>query len=259
MSSWRIERPISSSCKASYRQFGSRPFPLTLLGTFGIFAARPGLSGRCHPLPGEDSYGYLRSEGGWTGSYPQLLSLLLLNYLSSLFMPHLPLSCPYWCSACLMRPRRQNTISPPWAPWCLSFPAHLEPLFVEEAMAVGSEEGPASRGQPMIMLPAVLVLFFFGDFLLGLLKGEYRSLRPSENHRPLQLQWPHSLFIPIQNVRMRVESILKLNAVRCFLLLGLSYALVSRFGILGAGYAWMATYLVIVLWVGRVALRERWL
>jgi O-antigen/teichoic acid export membrane protein len=113
----------------------------------------------------------------------------------------------------------------------------------------------------MIMLPAVLVLFFFGDFLLGLLKGEY--IEAFGLLRIIALSsFPvacYSLFIPIQNVRMRVESILKLNAVRCFLLLGLSYALVSRFGILGAGYAWMATYLVIVLWVGRVALRERWL
>ena len=69
----------------------------------------------------------------------------------------------------------------------------------------------------------------------------------------------YSLFIPIQNVRMRVESIVKLNALRCILLLVLSYFMVSRYGILGAGYAWMATYMVIVIWVGWVALKEKWI
>ncbi len=113
----------------------------------------------------------------------------------------------------------------------------------------------------MIMLPAVLVLFFYGDRLLGLLKGEY-----VEGFGLLKIialsSFPvacYSLFIPIQNVRMRVESIVKLNTLRCILLLGLSYVMVSRYGILGAGYAWMITYMVIVIWVGWVALKEKWI
>jgi O-antigen/teichoic acid export membrane protein len=95
----------------------------------------------------------------------------------------------------------------------------------------------------MIMLPAVLVLFFYGDRLLGLLRGEY-----VEGFGLLKIialsSFPvacYSLFIPIQNVRMRVES------------------MVSRYGILGAGYAWMITYMVIVILVGWVALREKWI
>ncbi|AEB67943.1 membrane protein [Methanothrix sp.] len=113
----------------------------------------------------------------------------------------------------------------------------------------------------MIMLPAVLVLFFYGDQLLGLLRGEY-----VEGFGLLKIialsSFPvacYSLFIPIQNVRMRVESIVKLNALRCILLLGLSYVMVNRYGILGAGYAWMITYMVIVIWVGWVALKEKWI
>jgi O-antigen/teichoic acid export membrane protein len=68
----------------------------------------------------------------------------------------------------------------------------------------------------------------------------------------------YSLFVPIQNVRMRVEGVVKLNALRCVLLLGLSYVLMQRYGILGAGYAWMATYVVIVLGIGWVAWKEGW-
>jgi len=136
-------------------------------------------------------------------------------------------------------------------------------LFVEGSHGNGLRRSALAAGGAslIIMLPAVVLLFLFGDRLLGLLKGEY--IEAFGLLRIIALSsFPvacYSLFIPIQNVRMRVESILKLNAVRGLLLLGLSYALVNRYGIIGAGYAWMATYLVIVIWVGRVALKEKWL
>jgi O-antigen/teichoic acid export membrane protein len=136
-------------------------------------------------------------------------------------------------------------------------------LFVEGSHGNSLKKSALRAGGAslMIMLPAVLMLFFYGDRLLGLLKGEY-----VEGFGLLKIialsSFPvacYSLFIPIQNVRMRVESIVKLNALRCILLLVLSYFMVSRYGILGAGYAWMATYMVIVIWVGWVALREKWI
>lgn len=136
-------------------------------------------------------------------------------------------------------------------------------LFVEGSHGSGLRKSALRAGGAslVIMLPAIMVLFFFGDRLLGLLKGEY--IQAFGLLRIIALSsFPvacYSLFIPIQNVRMKVESILKLNALRCIMLLGLSYVLVNRYGILGAGYAWMATYMVIVLWVGWIALRERWI
>ena len=69
----------------------------------------------------------------------------------------------------------------------------------------------------------------------------------------------YSFFVPVQNVRMKVDSIFKMNALRCVLLLGLSYVLMQRYGILGAAYAWMVTYMVIVLVVAGVAWREGWI
>ena len=69
----------------------------------------------------------------------------------------------------------------------------------------------------------------------------------------------YSLFIPIQNVRMRVEGIVKLNALRCTLLLGLSYLMIQEYGILGVGYAWIFTYGMIMIVIGWIALREKWI
>ena len=112
----------------------------------------------------------------------------------------------------------------------------------------------------LFLVPAVLFLLLFGDRLLGLLKGEYVEAFDLLRIIALSsfLVAVYSLFVSIQNVRMRVESIVMLNALRCVLLLGLSYVLTQRYGILGAGYAWMATYGVVVLGIGWVVWRERW-
>ena len=135
-------------------------------------------------------------------------------------------------------------------------------LFVEGSHGEGLEKSILRAGGAslVLMVPAVLVLFFFGDRLLGLLKGEYveafsllRIIAISSV--PVAC---YSLFTPIQNVRMRVESIVRLNALRCVLLLGLSYVLMQRYGILGAGYAWMVTYVIIVLGIMQIAKREGW-
>jgi O-antigen/teichoic acid export membrane protein len=135
-------------------------------------------------------------------------------------------------------------------------------LFVEGCHGEGLKKSVLRAGGAslMLMVPALLVLFLFGDRLLGLLKGEY--LEAFSLLRIIAISSIpvacYSLFIPLQNVRMRVESIVRLNALRCVLLLGLSYVLMQRYGILGAGYAWLATYVIIVLGIGWMARREGW-
>ncbi len=136
-------------------------------------------------------------------------------------------------------------------------------LFVEGSHGEGLKKSVLRAGGTSftILVPSVLVLFFFGDRLLKLLKGEY--MEAFDLLRIIALSsFPvavYSLFVPIQNLRMRVESIVKLNALRCILLLGLSYVLMQRYGILGVGYAWMATYGVIVVIVGWYAWRVGWI
>lgn len=135
-------------------------------------------------------------------------------------------------------------------------------LFVECSHGEGLRKSVMRAGVASLafLVPAVMILLLVGDRLLGMLKGEY--VEAFGLLRIIALSgFPvavYSLFVPIQNVRMRVEGIVKLNALRCVLLLGLSYVLVQQYGILGAGYAWMATYVLIVLGIGWVAWRERW-
>lgn len=136
-------------------------------------------------------------------------------------------------------------------------------LFVEGSHGEGLKKCVLRAGTAslFLLIPSVLILFFFGDRLLGLLKGEYveafNLLRVvALSSLPVAV---YSFFVPVQNVRMKVDSIFKMNALRCVLLLGLSYVLMQRYGILGAAYAWMVTYMVIVLVVAGVAWREGWI
>ena len=133
-------------------------------------------------------------------------------------------------------------------------------LFIEGSHGAGLKKSALRAGGAslMLMAPAALVIFLFGDSLLGLLGVEY--LQAFDLLKIFVLSSipvaVYSLFIPIQNVRMRVESIVLLNLLRCLLLLVMSYVLMMRYGILGAGYAWLMTYAVLGLIIGWVAKQE---
>lgn len=136
-------------------------------------------------------------------------------------------------------------------------------LFVEGSHGEGLKKSVIRAGAASLALlvPAVLALFILGDGLLGMLKGEY--IEASGLLKIIALSsFPvtvYSLFIPIQNVRMRVEGVVKLNALRCTLLLGLSYLMIQEYGIMGVGYAWIFTYGVIMIVIGWIAWREKWI
>ncbi len=136
-------------------------------------------------------------------------------------------------------------------------------LFVEGSHGEGLKKIVIRAGAASLALlvPAVLALILFGDRMLGLIGREY--LDAFDLLRVLALSsffvTIYSLFIPIQNVRMKVGSIVKLNAIRCLLLLGLSYVLIQQYGILGVGYGWMITYLVISLLIALIIKKERWI
>lgn len=136
-------------------------------------------------------------------------------------------------------------------------------LFVEGSHGEGLKKSVIRAGTASLALlvPAVLALLILGDGFLGMLKGEYAEASGLLKIVALS-SFPvtvYSLFIPIQNVRMRVEGVVKLNALRCTLLLGLSYLMIQEYGILGIGYAWILTYGMIMIVIGWIALREKWI
>jgi len=134
-------------------------------------------------------------------------------------------------------------------------------LFVEGSHGVDLRKSALRAGGASLafLIPAVLVIFFLGEWLLGLLGGEYVEALDLLRMLVLSsfLVTIYSLFIPIQNVRMKVKSMVKINLARFVMLLVLSYIFVEKYGILGVGYVWLITYMVIALGIGWTLKRER--
>lgn len=98
-----------------------------------------------------------------------------------------------------------------------------------------------------ILIPAILVIVLFGNLFLGLFGPAYivafdllRLIAISGLFVAI-----YNLFIPLQNIRLRVGAIVMVNLVRCVLLLGLGYVLMLHMGVIGIGFAWLATYAVL--------------
>lgn len=136
-------------------------------------------------------------------------------------------------------------------------------LFVEGSHGVGLKKSVIRAGSMILVLiiPAVLVLYLFGYQLLGILGDKYVDAFGLLRVFALSSFFVaiNKLFIPIQRVRMRMESLVMLNAIKFMLLLGLSYVYIQQYGIIGAGYGWMATYGIVALGIGGIAKKEGWI
>lgn len=112
-----------------------------------------------------------------------------------------------------------------------------------------------------LLIPAVVIAYLFGGVLLGLFGPDY--VQAIDILRPIALSSffiaIYYIFVPIQNVRMRVKSIALLNLVGFVLLLGLSYFFILRFNVVGVGYAWFITYAIIALITVGYAKSQHWI
>ena len=131
-------------------------------------------------------------------------------------------------------------------PYALSFS-----LFVE-----------GSHGQPLkqniikacvtaylFLIPIIVIVSLWGKNILGLISKQY-----VEAYHLLFLVIIASffaviymVFISVQNIKMRVERNIKFNLLRFLLLLGASYYLMPKYNIIGVGYAWLLTHVILTL------------
>lgn len=111
-----------------------------------------------------------------------------------------------------------------------------------------------------VLIPAVLFMVLFGDHLLGLFGKDYinaldlmRIFAVSSLFVTL-----YNLFIPLQNIRLQVRGIAVMNFVRLVLLIGLSYVFLTQFGVIGVGYAWITTYLLMSAGIAVYVTKQGW-
>lgn len=97
----------------------------------------------------------------------------------------------------------------------------------------------------LLLIPAVIVLYFFGELVLELLGKDYAA----GGLNLLRLMALSSFFVgicqiysSIKRIQKDMKGLILLGALIFVLLLGLSYTLMPKLGLLGIGYAWMISY-----------------
>jgi len=113
-----------------------------------------------------------------------------------------------------------------------------------------------------LLVPGVIILYFLGGFLLGLI-GKTYAAGGLELLRLMALSSffvaINSIYFSIKKIQKDVKSLIFLSALIFALLIGLSYVFMPRFGIHGVGYAWLLAYGLSSLIVGALVKRERWI
>lgn len=112
-----------------------------------------------------------------------------------------------------------------------------------------------------LLIPAIVALSLFGEHILNLIGKDY-----VEGMALLQVLAVSALFvsvcqtfISIAKVGNDVRSLVVLSGFVSVALLGLGYALMNRFGLIGMGYAWLATYVAGTLLVGAILKKRGWI
>jgi len=113
----------------------------------------------------------------------------------------------------------------------------------------------------LLLVPAIAVIFLFGDKLLLLFSKEYSE----QSFEILQLFAVSSIFsavtliyLSIKRIQKNVRMINYLNFVLSVLIIGFGYVSLLKYGLVGLGYAWLGANVVVCAVVAVMVLRERW-
>ncbi|WP_292366818.1 MULTISPECIES: lipopolysaccharide biosynthesis protein [unclassified Methanoculleus] len=111
-----------------------------------------------------------------------------------------------------------------------------------------------------LLIPAIIALALFGEQILNLIGKDYVEGMALLRVLALSALFVSvcQTFISISKVRNDIRSLIILSSFISVALLGLGYALMNRFGLIGMGYAWLATYAAGTLLVGIVLKKKGW-
>jgi len=136
-------------------------------------------------------------------------------------------------------------------------------LFVEGSHGEGLKKATVKslRAIFLLMIPAALILYFAGDWLLGLIGKDYAA----SGLELLRIMVVSSFFMAISSIYMTIKKVQKdilglilLSGLIFSLLIGLGYVFMLWYGVTGIGYAYVAGYGVGALAVGVMVWREKW-
>lgn len=107
----------------------------------------------------------------------------------------------------------------------------------------------------IVLVLEFIFIFFMGSYLLGMLGRIYLEAAPLLNIYIVVgfFSIIYMIFMPIMNLKMLYLHNIELNFLRFIFLLIFSYIFVSKFGLIGTGYAWALTEIItcslIFFWV----------
>lgn len=107
----------------------------------------------------------------------------------------------------------------------------------------------------IVLVLEFIFIFFMGSYLLGMLGRIYLEAAPLLNIYIVVgfFSIIYMIFMPIMNLKMLYLHNIGLNFLRFIFILIFSYIFVSKFGLIGAGYAWALTEIItcslILFWV----------
>ncbi len=138
-------------------------------------------------------------------------------------------------------------------------------LFVEGSheMPIRESSIKSLKFSVLILIPAIAVIFLFGDKLLLVFGAQYSA-------KAVELLWLlavssllsviPSIYSSILVVQKKIKMLNYISFATSALMLGVGYPFLLKFGIIGMGYAWVLSYAlvsIVVVWL--VIWRERWL
>ncbi|WP_406657738.1 oligosaccharide flippase family protein [Methanolobus sp. ZRKC2] len=136
-------------------------------------------------------------------------------------------------------------------------------LFIEGSYGEGLKRNIIrSAGAVSILLfPSIILIYFFGENILQIFGEDYIQSLPLLHVLVLSSFFValHNFIVPILNLQMKIKTLIKINFIRFSVLLGLSYPFLTKYGIIGFGYAWMITYIILTLVTIRISRKEGWI
>ena len=99
-----------------------------------------------------------------------------------------------------------------------------------------------------ILIPSMILLFFFGDKILTLFGKEYSKNALELTHIMILSSIPISvcsLYLSLKRIQKNVKAIVYTTASISLLVIGLSYILMEQMGLVGVGLAWFTGWSVV--------------
>jgi O-antigen/teichoic acid export membrane protein len=136
-------------------------------------------------------------------------------------------------------------------------------LFVEGSHSLPLKESTIKslRLITLLMVPALIFIYLFGDKLLLLFSREYSV----QSFEMLQLLAVSSIFSAVTSIYLSIKMIQRdvrminyVNFALSVLIIGLGYISLLKYGLLGLGYAWLGANVMVCMVVAVMVSRERW-